>query len=221
MYFSNHNKHITFSFTYGGPLEVETDAKGPVCKEDTDVSPSPDKNWTNKYYSIQLTKGITEAEPGFLEQFKKMNCLIIDRTVKKIAETEELKNLLKKNKVLIRGAYDTYAEQFAKNNGLKFLHSDIFLVVDTCEERYENTFMTLRFFPNGKADIHYNVFCPGISAGNNGGGEYARELPEDFYVGYTIETFADRFPERLRDALLKNEELKLFLQSANKRIKKK
>ena len=46
MYFSNHNEAVTFSYTYGGPLEVEIDKEGPVCKEDTDVYPLADKDWT-------------------------------------------------------------------------------------------------------------------------------------------------------------------------------
>lgn len=215
MYFSNHNEAVTFSYTYGGPLEVEIDKEGPVCKEDTDVYPLADKDWTKEHNYISLTKGITEVKAGFLESFKNLNALIISRSVTKIEMTPQLKKLLSKNNVLIRGEYNTYAESFAKENGLKFLQADILLAIDCNEEHCENTFITLQFFPDGKANIKYDVFSVGISAGNNGGGTYERELPNDFWKGCTAEKFADNFPERLRETLLKNKELEHFLTAIN------
>ena len=68
-------------------------------------------------------------------------------------------------------------------------------------------------------DIHYNCFTPGSSAGSYGGGEYAKELPKDFYVGCTVEQFAGNFPERLHEQLMANGMLCRFLEAANSRIK--
>ncbi|MBP5237924.1 MAG: hypothetical protein ILO64_02965, partial [Clostridia bacterium] len=64
---------------------------------------------------------------------------------------------------------------------------------------------------------HYNCFTPGSSAGSYGGGEYAKELPEDFYVGCSMEQFVSNFPERLHEQLAANDMLRRFLEEANKR----
>ena len=88
---------------------------------------------------------------------------------------------------------------------------------DDDEIHHEHDIITLRFHPNGTADIHYNCFTPGSSAGSYGGGEYANELPKGFYRGYTPERFAERFPERLREQLMANDMLRRFLEAANKR----
>ncbi len=81
--------------------------------------------------------------------------------------------------------------------------------------------MTLRFHPRGAPDIHYNCFTPGSSAGSCGGGEYANELPRDFYVGCTMEKFVEHFPERLHEQLTANDMLRRFLEAANRRHARK
>ncbi len=154
---------------------------------------------------------------GYLDAFPKMRCLILARTVKSAAISPELDKRLRKNKVLIRGEYDTFAERFALEKGLKFLHCDIPLAEDYIEIGHEHDIITLRFHEKGAPDIHYNCFTPGSSAGSFGGGEYAEELPRDFYVGCTLEQFAGSFPERLHEQLIANEMLRRFLDSANRR----
>ena len=127
----------------------------------------------------------------------------------------------RKRKVLIRGEYETFAERFAGESGLKFLHSDIHLADDDIEVAHEHDIITLRFHENGSSDIHYNCFTPGSSAGSYGGGEYANPLPRDFYVGCTIEDFANIFNERVRGHILSNETLKRFLEISNERFRDK
>jgi len=212
---SEHNETITYTNHSSGLLEVE--GKGALCREDAGVWPAPDKRWADEYTVLSITEGITEVGEGFLETFRNMDCLILSRSVRAIGMTEKLRRLLRKNKVLIRGAYDTFAEAFAAENGLPFLQADIPLAVDRDEAHHETAYLTLRFHENGKADIHCNVFSPGSSAGNNGGGEHASELPDDFCVGCTVEAFAGNFPERLRGELLQNAELARFLEAANRR----
>ena len=120
--------------------------------------------------------------------------------------------------MLIRGEYETIAERFADENGLRFLHSDIHLAYEDIEIAQEHDIITLRFHENGSSDIHYNCFTPGSSAGSYGGGEYANPLPRDFYVGCTIDDFANNFlNERVREQILSNETLKRFLEISNKR----
>ena len=217
MYFSKHNEKIVYINHYSGLLEVK--GKGVLCKEDAEVW--PENRW-NRYDTLSVEEGITGLEEGYLEAFPKIGCLILARTVRSVATTPELDKRLLKNKVLIRGEYDTLAESFAKEKGLDFLHCDIHLADDDIAERYEHDIITLRFHKNGAPYIHYNCFTPGSSAGSYGGGEYAKELPKDFYAGCSTEQFAANFPERLREQLKANEMLRRFLDAANKRkVKKK
>ena len=138
-----------------------------------------------------------------------------------MAASPELQRILRKNKVLIRGEYDTFAEKFAQEKGLRFLHADIPLAVDDLEIAHERDFITLRFHLKGAPDIHYNCFTPGSSAGSYGGGEYANELPNDFYVDCSPEQFAANFPDRLHEQLMANDMLRRFLTAANRRRLKK
>ena len=57
MYFSDYNKEITYSTSWGGILEVC--GKGKVCKEDTNVSPLSGslKEWAGRFSRIVLTAG--------------------------------------------------------------------------------------------------------------------------------------------------------------------
>ncbi|MBE6908964.1 MAG: hypothetical protein E7474_05100 [Ruminococcaceae bacterium] len=219
MYFSKRDKSITYINHYSGLLEVE--GEGLLLREDTEVWPTEAKNWQKEYGTLSVTEGITGLGEGYLDFFSNIGCLILSRTVESVAASPELDQKLCKNKVLIRGEYNTFAERFAQEKGLKFLHCDIPLAEDDIEIAHEHDIITLRFHENGSADIHYNCFTPGSSAGSYGGGEYARELPRDFYVGCSLEQFANNFPERLREQLTANEMLRRFLDAANSRKKEK
>lgn len=215
MYFSKHNDNITYTNHYSGLLEVE--GEGVLCREDADVWPVSRKNWANEYDTLSVTEGITGLGEGYLDVFSKIDCLILSRTVVSVAATPELLKHMRKRKVLIRGEYDTFAEDFARENGLRFLHSDIHIADDDIEVAHEHDIITLRFHTDGPPDIHYNCFTPGSSAGSYGGGEYAKKLPRDFYVGHNVESFADNFPERVREQILSNDAIRRFLESANRR----
>ena len=215
MYFSKRNEETVYINHYSGLLEVE--GKGILTAEDAIVWPEPSEEGWADYDVLSVTEGITGLEEGYLDAFSNLGCLILSRTVVSVGVSPALKKRLVKNKVLIRGEYDTFAEAFANELGLKFLHSDIHLADDELKEHYETDIITLRFHLRGSPDIHYNCFTPGSSAGSYGGGEYAKELPRDFYVGCSIEDFADNFPERLHEQLLSNEALKRFLEAANRR----
>ena len=217
MYFSKHNEKIVYVNHFSGLLEVE--GEGLLCREDAEVWPAERETWNNGYHILSVKEGITGLGEGYLEAFPNIGCLILGRTVESVAATPELEKRLRKNKVLIRGEYETFAEKFAREKGLKFLHCDIPLAEDDIGEHYEHDVITLRFHARGNPDIHYNCFTPGSSAGSYGGGEYANELPKDFYVGCTVEQFADNFPERLREQLTANDMLRRFLEAANGRVK--
>ena len=216
MFFSIHNKNITYINHYSGLLEVE--GKGELSLEDTELLYEQGKNWKKEYDTLSVTEGITGLGEGYLEFFSHIDCLTLNRTVESVAATPELLKSWRKRKVLICGEYDTFAERFAGENGLKFLHRDIHLADDDIEVAHEHDIITLRFHEDGSCDIHYNCFTPGSSAGSYGGGEYANPLPRDFYVGCTIEDFANIFNERVRGQILSNETLKRFLEISNERF---
>lgn len=217
--FSKHNERITYSNHYSGLLEVM--GKGVLCREDAEVLGESGTGWTDHYDVLSITEGITGIGEGYLEAFPKIGCLIMSRTVVSCTVSPELIKRMRKRKTLIRGEYDTFAESFAKENGLDFLHSDIHIADDDIEAAHEHDIITLRFHTDGSADIHYNCFTPGSSASSYGGGEYANKLPKDFYVGCTIEAFAAVFNERVREQILSNDAVRRFLESANRRYGKK
>ena len=216
MYFSNFNEKITYSNHWGGELDVC--GEGRVCKEDLDVFPVLRKNWRNEHWCLRLEKGITEVGAGFLEAFKNLAVLVIHYSVQSIEMTPALETLLRKNKVVIRGWYDSYGERFALENGLAFLHSDIMVGWADDEAHYTHTRLEIRFNDDGKPYAFYDDYCPGISAGNNGGGTYTQEIAEDFFVGQTLESFA-KFKPRFSADILQNEDLKYFFETAGKRRK--
>ena len=215
LYFSKHNENIVYINHYSGLLEVE--GEGLLCREDADVWPVADENWADEYNELSVKEGITGLGEGYLDIFQNIDCLILSRTGGSVATTPALDKRMRKNKVLIRGEYNTFAEAFAREKGLKFLHCDILLAEDDMEEHHEHDIITLRFHTKGAPDIHYNCFTPGSSAGSYGGGEYAKEIPKDFYVGCSLEQFASNFPERLHEQLMSNEMLRRFLDTANKK----
>ena len=216
MYFSKHNEKIIYINHYSGLLEVE--GEGLLCRDDTELRHESEKNWAKEYDTLSVTEGITGLGDGYIEFFSHIDCLILSRTVGTAAASPELLKSWRKRKVLICGEYETFAERFADENGLRFLHSDIHLADEDIEIAHEHDIITLRFHENGSSDIHYNCFTPGSSAGSYGGGEYANPLPRDFYVGCTIDDFANNFlNERVREQILSNETLKRFLEISNKR----
>ena len=220
MNFSKYNKEITYSFTWGHPLKVC--GKGKVCEGDLDVEYDGGKGrrWTDEYSRVEFEKGITEVGAGFLEGFRHLKELILPYTIKNIEVTPELQKLLHKNKVVVRGWYDSYGEQFAKEQDLKFIHSDFVVGWYRDEDHYTSTRLEIRFDEKGKPYRFYDDICPGISAGSNGGGTYERELDEDWFVDETPETIAD-WLTRFKEPILKNEDLKYYLETANKRYGKK
>ena len=217
MYFSKHNEKTVYINHYSGLLEVE--GSGPLCREDADVWHAG-KNWANGYNVLHVKEGITELGDGYLGAFPKIKCLILSRSVTEVATDPELDDRMRRRKLLIRGEYDTYAERFANEKGLRFLHCDIPLATVEYKEHYETDIITLRFFEKGSPDIHFNCFTPGSSAGSYGGGEYTNDLPQNFYVGCTVEAFADKLTERAREQILNNDMLRRFLRISNLRYER-
>lgn len=215
MYYSKHNHDVTYFFTWGKPVLIE--GKGALCKEDTDIGK---ENWTQEYSRLHLKADITAVKKGFFESFPNLKMIILDRSIGNIEMTDELRKMLKDNSVIIRGDYDTYAENFAAENDLLFIHKDIYLGIRHNEEHCESRTITLHFDENSQMSLLYEDFCQGISAGNTMGGEFTRDMPEAFHRGCTINEFADMMPEAYFDQIMKNKELEVFLDSYAKRKEK-
>lgn len=182
-------QEIQYNSCPGGLLEVT--GTGVLHKDDIDKLCEYGERWAEQFNALSISAGITGIENGFLDDFR--------------------------NVALIRGEYDTFAEELAKETGLPFLHCDIPLAEDCDEVHHERDEITLRFHADGKPDILHDVYSAGSSSGSYGGGHVVNELPEDFYVGCTVQRFAENFPERLRDRITSNEMLRRFLEAANSR----
>ena len=98
-------------------------------------------------------------------------------------------------------------------------YREIFLADHRDEDHHEYTKLTLCFSDKGPYLLE-DVFTPGWSAGNYGGGTVRTDLPEGFYRGQTPETFAGHFGERFREQIRQNAELAAFLDEANGRQKR-
>lgn len=207
MYHSKHNPDVTYFFTWGKPIKVS--GNGVICKEDTNIGKP--ENWTQEYINLYLEEGITEVKKGFLESFSNLKLLILDQSVQHIEMTDQLQGMLKNNGVVIRGFYNTYAEKFAKENDLQFLHKDIFVARKHFAEYCETREVSIVFEQDGKIELLYEDFCVGISAGNTMGGEFRRKMPEEFHKGCTLEEFAYMMPAIYFDQILQNKELETFL----------
>ena len=95
-------------------------------------------------------------------------------------------------------------------------HKAIFLADHNYEEHHEYTKLTLCFSDEGPYLLE-DVYTPGWAASNYGGGTIRTDLPKNFYVGQTPESFAERFGERFREQIRNNKELAAFLEEANRK----
>lgn len=95
----------------------------------------------------------------------------------------------------------------------------IFLAKHFDETHYESSLLYLCCDDKGPYLLE-DVYTPGSSASHWGGGVVRTDLPKNFYVGQTPDSFAERFSERFREQIRENAELKAFLEEANHRKKK-
>ena len=168
---------------------LTTAGEGMLCKSDMDF-------WRNlpemkKPVSFELAEGVTDVEEGFFEQLPLLRELWIGSTVKTLGLTEETLALFHKNDVLIRGQFNTVAERFAREQGLRFLTADF--EVARGGNYFESFAYTvrLRFQPDEKPRLLQASFSQGSSAGSSLGTDEDVRLPKDFYLTMTQEEIAD------------------------------
>lgn len=97
-------------------------------------------------------------------------------------------------------------------------HADIFLADHRDEKHHEYSKLTLCFSDKGPYLLE-DVYTPGWAASNYGGGVVRTDLPKNFYVGQTPDSFAERFSDRFREQIRQNAKLAAFLEEANRRPK--
>lgn len=174
-----------------------------------------DKRTDPKGISFQLGEDIEEVEAGFFELVPTINELFILNPCCNVIMTDETVKQFKENDVLIRGAFDTAAEEFAKEYGLRFLHSDVELASDgDYNSAWGVDTITLRFNKDGSALINQDNTCMGSSAGWSGGGEQNFALPKNFYKSMGASGIADKCWSSCSSEMKKNGILKELLEKA-------
>lgn len=167
--------------------------------------------------ALELGEEVEEVEHGFFELLPTIDELWIINPTCRVSLSPGDAALFNKNDVIVRGVFDTAAERFARKYGLRFLHLDTEL--GQAGEYYERgvDIISLRFYSDGSAYIHQDCRCPGISAGNIGGGEISFDLPEDFYLTMSPEDIAGKCWSSCHKAILKNGTLASLLKKAQRK----
>ena len=169
-------------------------------------------------FVFEIESGCTEVECGVFDGLTNLYEIDIPPTVKKITLSEESLALFRKNGMLICGVFDSYAEQFAKEYHLRFLHSDIEIArVGDVSNRVGTDIITLCLTAKGMPFLKMQNFTQGSSAGNMGGGDNFADIPRNFYQVWTQEQLASHCWGTCHDAIMKCEELSTFLEKAKER----
>ena len=169
-------------------------------------------------FVFEIESGCTEIECGVFDEMNNLYEIDIPPTVKKITLSEESLALFRKNGMLICGVFDSYAEQFAKEYHLRFLHSDIEIArVGDVSTRVGTDIITLCLTAKGMPFLKMQNFTQGSSAGNMGGGDNFADIPRNFYQVWTQEQLASHCWGTCHDAIMQCEVLSTFLEKAKER----
>lgn len=163
---------------------------------------------------FELGDEVEEVEQGFFELVPTICELWILNPNCRLNLSETEKEVFRKNNVLIRGAFDTSTEAFAKENHLRFLHIDTVIAREGDYFERRIVILTLCFYHDGSAYINQNEKCQGISAGNTGGGEVDINLPKDFYKTMSAKDVAGMCWGNCYDDILKRGVLNSMMKKA-------
>ncbi len=170
---------------------LTTAGEGMLTKSDMDYLRNLSKTKDPEPVSFELADGVTDVEEGFFEQFPLIWELWIGSTVRSLGLTEETLALFRRNDVLIRGKFNTLAERFAKENGLRFLVADFEVARGGNYFESSAYIVRLRFQPDEKPHLLQSSYSQGSSAGSSFGTDEDVRLPKDFYRTMTQEEIAD------------------------------
>ena len=129
-----------------------------------------------------------------------------------LEKLETLKEL--NNNTMIRSTFDSFAESFARENKLRFRHSDFVFAEYELEYAPESTRLIMQFRRDGSVVIKEDVSSPGTSTSNTLGGSFYHKLNKEFHKTNDAEEIADMFSKGLRDAILKDGRLSDFIAKA-------
>lgn len=161
--------------------------------------------------------GITSVDSALLEKMKTLKELVLPASVTGIDLTPGLKEILIRNSTLIRGPFDSFAERFANETGLRFRPSDLIIAECFHEPSRESTTLKLVFSRGGSTVIEQIVSMPGSNAGNTMGGTFIHKLNREFFRKQTASDVADMFGGGLREALIRDGSLAEFIEKASER----
>ena len=168
-------------------------------------------------YGFHMDDAIEFVDTGFFENLPSLATLWILNPVCRLNLTEKEIEIFKKNNTILRGEFDSSAEDLAKEHGLRFLHTDTFLAKAGEYFGPGVDIMTICFGEDGSAWIHQDCRCQGISAGNDGGGEKDVPLPKDFYLTMTPEDIANLCWGSCHSQLVENGKLEGIIAACKER----
>ena len=159
----------------------------------------------------------TAVAPGYLEPLSTLKELVLPASVESVGMTPGLEKLLKGNRTLIRGAFDSYAEELSDDLGLPFRPADFIIARHELERVREITGLTLVFRRDGTACIREDIHSPGSSASHSFGWTYYHELPRAFYRVKTAEQIAGEFSDVIKETILADGRLAAFIEKAKEK----
>ncbi len=210
---------------FGGSIAEDKGFSHSLAEILADFRRSHGRDPVDVSYVIEDTKAcgldywFTAVAPGYLEQLPTLKELVLPATVESVGLTPALEKLLKGNRTLIRGPFDSYAEGLARELGLPFRPADLVIARHELEFVHEITVLTLTFRRDGTCCVVEDIHSPGSSAGSSFGGTFVHELPRAFYRVKTAEQVAGEFRSILEEAILEDGRLEEFIGKAKERDK--
>lgn len=158
--------------------------------------------------------GVTSVDAGVFEDLKNVKEIIIPPSVETINTDPQL---FKNNKTVIRGEYETYAEKYADDNDLKFVHSD--MLIGYIKKNGEVTSLYLVVRNDGGVELYRKEVSPGLENGSYFAYDDADySLKKDFYKDFSAKDIASWYNEELEEDILDRGVLEDYI---NKLIRKK
>ena len=163
---------------------------------------------------FELGEDVEVVEAGFFELLPTLTELWILNPKCKIYLSDAAEKIFVNNHVLIRGSFDSAAENFAREHHLDFLHIDTELASAGDYFQSGNNIISICFYDDGSAYINQDCRCQGSSAGNTGGGEVNFNLPKDFYLTMKASEVADQCWGSCREQIAGNGILSSLIKKA-------
>ena len=207
--------NVKSSYRYEG---FAADGEGILCISDMDYWKNSQKLTQAAGITFEIGEGITEVEEGFFDLIPSLIRINFPKSLKKLNMSDSTLELFRRNRVMISGCFDSYAESFAMQNKLSFIHSDIELArAGDYHSPGGKDIVTLRFMNDGRAMLFQECFSQGSSAGSSGGGEDNIELKANFYKTLSENDLADMCWGTCSGKVRQNRELAVFLKKARQK----